>query len=201
MLTVLVSRRDEVLDIGLRLFAEQGYVATTTAQIEQALGLKPGSGGLFRHVGSKRELLEAALERALDRRHQPPPGPFRSPAHALTAATLHLVDADPHLWRLILREGRGLPVDVDALYDRLVRPAFDQAVEWVRAHAGDSPGLRTRVTVGISALLYLRVSQLVYGRVPADVDEAEFVALVEGWLTVPAGPGPEGPAGDGGQER
>jgi len=175
-----MSRRDEVLDVGLRLFAEQGYAATTTAQIERELGLRPGSGGLFRHVRSKQELLEAALDRALGRRHEPPEGPFRSPAHALAASTLHLIDADPHLWRLLLREGTGLPVDIDALYDRLVAPAFGQAVDWVRTHYGDSAGLRDRVVAGISALLYLRVSQLIYRRTPADVDEAAFVTVVEG---------------------
>ncbi len=172
--------RDDVLDVGLRLFAEQGYAATTTAQIEGALGLRPGSGGLFRHVRSKQDLLAAALDRALERRHQPPDGPFRSPAHALAVSTLHLVDADPHLWRLMLREGTGLPVDMTELYDRLVTPAFDQAVAWIHDGYGDADDLRPRVVAGISALLYLRVSQLIYGRTPADVEEAAFVGVIEG---------------------
>jgi AcrR family transcriptional regulator len=178
-----MSRRDEALDVGLRLFAEQGYATTSTAQIEAAMGLRPGSGGLFRHVGSKRELLEAAVERALTRQSDPPPGPFASPAQALAKAVLHLVDADPALWRLLLREGTGMPLDVDSLYERLVQPAFDQAVDFAREHLGDSPDLRARVVTGISALLYLRVSQLVYGRTPAAVTEAEFVAVVEHLFT------------------
>jgi AcrR family transcriptional regulator len=171
------------LDVGLRLFAEQGYATTTTAQIESAMGLRAGSGGLFRHVGSKRELLEAAVERALTRRADPPPGPFTSPAHALAQAVLHLVDADPALWRLLLREGTSLPLDVDALYERLVQPAFDQAIDFAREHLGDSPDLRARVVTGISALLYLRVSQLVYGRTPSGITEADFVAVVERLFT------------------
>jgi AcrR family transcriptional regulator len=43
------------------LFGRQGFRATTVAQIEQAAGLSPGAGGLYRHFGSKYELLETGL--------------------------------------------------------------------------------------------------------------------------------------------
>jgi AcrR family transcriptional regulator len=172
-----MTRRDEALDAALRLFAEQGYAATTIAQVEAAIGLSPGSGGLFRHVSSKQELLQLAVERAMTRRHDPPPGPFASPAHALALSVLRVVDADPHLWRLMLRDGTTLPLDFDAVYARLIQPAFDQAVEWARTRIGDAPDVRERVIVGISALLYLRVSTLVYGRTPADIDEDSFIAV------------------------
>lgn len=174
-----MTRREDALDAALHLFAEQGFAATTTAQVEGAMGLRPGAGGLFRHVGSKQELLEAAVERALARRFTPPTGPFASPAAALARSVLHLVDADPDLWRLLLREGARLPLDMDALYARLVQPAFDQAVAWARTRIADAPDVRERVTVGISALLYLRVCQYTYGRTPADLDEEAFVGVVE----------------------
>ncbi|MEI6670050.1 MAG: helix-turn-helix domain-containing protein [Acidobacteriota bacterium] len=168
-----------MLDVALRLFAEHGYAGTTIAKIEAALGLSPGAGGLFRHVTSKQDLLESAVDRALTRRHHPPPGPFASPAQALARSVLHLVDADPALWRLLLREGRVLPLDLDALYARLIQPAFDQAVAFIKVSVGDGADLETRVVVGISALLYLRVSQFMYGRTPANVNETAFVAIVE----------------------
>ena len=175
-----MTRRDDALDAALALFAQQGYAATTTAQVEQAMGLRPGSGGLFRHVSSKQELLEASVERAMSRRHQPPSGPFDSPGQALAVSVLSLVDADLDLWRLLIRDGNALPLDTDALYAELVQPAFDQAVEWIGANVGDSPGVRSRVIVGISALLYLRISQFTYDRSPASLDEREFLAVVEG---------------------
>jgi AcrR family transcriptional regulator len=172
-----VTRRDDAINAGLRLFAEQGYAGTTTAQIEAAMGLSPGAGGLFRHVGSKQELLEAGIERALARRYTPPSGPFSSPADALAQAVLGLVDADRDLWRLLLREGRGLPCDIDDVYARVVQPAFDMAVDWVREHSDDSPDVVARVVTGISALLYLRTSQMIYGRTPSGIDEQAFVAV------------------------
>ncbi len=182
MFTYIVSRRDDALDAGLRLFAEQGYAATTTAQIEAAMGLSPGAGGLFRHVGSKRELLDLAVERALTRRHDPPPRDGAPPGAALARAVLHLVDADPDLWRLLLRDGSALPLDREDLYARLVQPAFDQAIAFVRSEIGDAPGTEARVVAAISALLYLRISQWIYGCSPGGIDEAAFVSVAAGLL-------------------
>jgi AcrR family transcriptional regulator len=175
-----MTRRDDALDAALRLFAQQGYAATTTAQIEAAMGLTPGAGGLFRHVKSKQELLEAIIERAYARPQEPPPGPFRSAADALVQAVLLDVDRYPDLWRLLLREGRSLPIDMDAVYQRLIQPSFDQCITFMRQWCGtEVPDLAARVMAGVSALLYLRISQWSYGRTPGGVDEAAFVAVVE----------------------
>jgi AcrR family transcriptional regulator len=53
----------------MRLFGEQGYQATSVAQIEEAAGLSPGSGSLYKHFRSKRELLEAGLDAILATPH------------------------------------------------------------------------------------------------------------------------------------
>lgn len=178
-----MTRRDDALDAGLRLFAAQGYAATTTAQIEAEMGLTPGAGGLFRHVRSKQELLEAIIERAYDRPQDPPTGPFRSAADALVQAVLRDVDRNPDLWRLLLRDGRSLPIDMDAVYKRLIQPSFEQCIAFIGQHDGDAPDLRERVMAGVSALLYLRISQWSYGRTPAGVDETAFIKVVEGVFT------------------
>ena len=175
-----MTRRDDALDAALRLFAQQGFAATTTAQVEAAMGLKPGGGGLFRHVKSKLELLEGIIERAQQQPQDPPPGPFRSPADALVQAVLRSVDSNPDLWRLLLRDGGSLPIDLDAVYERLVQPSFEQSIAWIRARGGDTADLPERVTVGISALMYLRISQWSYGRTPGGVDEDAFRRVVEG---------------------
>ncbi len=40
--------------------------ATSVAHIQQAAGLAPGSGALYKHFGSKRELLESAVSHRID---------------------------------------------------------------------------------------------------------------------------------------
>ncbi len=49
-----------------KLFAAKGYAATSVADIQRASGLAPGSGALYKHFGSKRELLEAAVAHRID---------------------------------------------------------------------------------------------------------------------------------------
>lgn len=49
------------------MFAEQGYRATSIAQISGAAGLSPSAGGLYRHFKTKESLLEAVVDVALER--------------------------------------------------------------------------------------------------------------------------------------
>lgn len=56
------STRDQVLRVAMRLFGEHGYTATTIAQIEAEAGLSSGSGALYRHFRSKRDLVAAGIE-------------------------------------------------------------------------------------------------------------------------------------------
>ena len=58
-----LSTKDVIVGRAMELFGRQGYHATTIAQIEAAAGLSAGSGGLYRHFKSKRQVLEEALRR------------------------------------------------------------------------------------------------------------------------------------------
>jgi AcrR family transcriptional regulator len=55
--------REVLIDAALTLFANEGYRGTTIRKIEEAAGLSPGAGGMYRHFRSKEELLLAAVER------------------------------------------------------------------------------------------------------------------------------------------
>ena len=57
------STRDRLLEVALALFARQGYSATSVADIQQACGLSPGSGALYKHFPSKKALLQEAKRR------------------------------------------------------------------------------------------------------------------------------------------
>jgi AcrR family transcriptional regulator len=58
----MATTRERILEAALRLFADQGFKATTVKQIELAAGLSAGAGGLYRHFSSKQELLEATVQ-------------------------------------------------------------------------------------------------------------------------------------------
>lgn len=50
----------------MRLFAERGFDATSVADLEEAVGLQPRRGALYKHFASKNELLDVAVRRYLD---------------------------------------------------------------------------------------------------------------------------------------
>lgn len=56
-----MSRRDEVLRAALELLDEVGIDALTTRRLAERLNVQPGA--LYRHFASKRELLDAMVER------------------------------------------------------------------------------------------------------------------------------------------
>ena len=55
------ARREEIIDIAARVFAERGYHATSIDHLVQATGLQ--RGGLYHYIGSKEELLFQIHER------------------------------------------------------------------------------------------------------------------------------------------
>jgi AcrR family transcriptional regulator len=61
-------RREEILDVAARLFAEHGYSETDTEQIAREVGLSKGS--LFRYFPTKRELFLAAVDRSMQQAMQ-----------------------------------------------------------------------------------------------------------------------------------
>jgi TetR/AcrR family transcriptional regulator, cholesterol catabolism regulator len=85
------SRRDEVIDAAARVFAEQGYDATTIDDLVAATGLQ--RGGLYHYIGGKQDLLIAIHERFLQpllaqareiaAENLPPEPALRALAHAL----------------------------------------------------------------------------------------------------------------------
>lgn len=53
--------RSRIVGEAMRLFGELGYTATTIAKIEEAAGLSPGSGALYKHFRSKKDILSVGL--------------------------------------------------------------------------------------------------------------------------------------------
>ncbi len=56
--------REDLLDLAIELFRKQGYSATSTAELVDALGVNRKS--MYAEFGSKQELFEAALDRYSD---------------------------------------------------------------------------------------------------------------------------------------
>ncbi|MBS4101211.1 TetR/AcrR family transcriptional regulator [Tsukamurella paurometabola] len=106
------ARRAEVLSLSAKLFAENGYRATTVRDIADAAGIL--SGSLYHHFDSKESMLDEILRDFLDRLF----GEYRTVLAAADApreqlrgcviASFAAIDANPDAVAIYQAEARGL---------------------------------------------------------------------------------------------
>jgi AcrR family transcriptional regulator len=156
------------------------------AQIEEAAGLSPGSGSLYKHFRSKKELLEAGLDRVLQSRDSIPPVESfpEDTAQRLRMAAragLKRMDDDRDLSRLLFR---GL----DAFPDLLARFGEEEIKRAQRRTAGMLAQLADEATEwsdwgAVAAVLQGAVAHYwlmrdLFGAHPTGVSERRFVAAL-----------------------
>src|SRR5258707_10822662 len=108
----------------MRLFSQQGYKATSVAQVEAAAGLAPGSGALYHHFKSKEALLDAGIDRQLDRRRAMRDiralfaglGDLHAELTVLSRYLLGVVDEEIELLQIAARTPGGLSPRLDTAY-------------------------------------------------------------------------------------
>src|SRR5437660_5443162 len=102
--------RQRLLEAGMRLFAERGFRATSVGDIEEAVGLEPRRGALYKHFRSKQALLEAAVRMHL--------ASATTVADQIGSIDLSAAGADPALLRpILLGLARWFLDDMDRLKD------------------------------------------------------------------------------------
>ncbi|MFW0783296.1 helix-turn-helix domain-containing protein [Gordonia sp. CPCC 206044] len=192
---LMESRRERILTEGMRLFGEQGYAATSIAQIEAAAGLAPGSGSLYKHFRSKRQVLEAGLEKLLRTDGPPVPELAPGPPDTTTAdldtaarAGLARMDHDRDLNRLLFR---GLDAFPDLLQrfgtDEIGRIEKDTA-SLLAELAGDTGDADTDwdavATVLQGATAHYWLLEDLFGEHPAGVSRERFVKAIATFATM-----------------
>jgi AcrR family transcriptional regulator len=195
------SAKARVLDAAMRLFGEQGYAATSVAQSEAAAGLRPGSGGMYRHVASKRELLEQGVRRVLDGRndvaaalaepHGDPDAPASVRLRAIAEAGLARLDHDRDLSRVMLRDLREFPELAAEVRRHEVDGVTSALAAWLRTHANaTNVDVEATASVVVSAVSHYWTMTDATGAAPLELDRGRFidalVALVQSTLRLDA---------------
>ena len=186
-----VPTRDRVLSHAMRLFGEQGYSATTVAQIESAAGLRPGTGGLYRHFASKRDLLEAGVREQLASQREliafiAAPADLvsaslRERLVAIAKAALARLDEERDLNRIILRDLRDFPELIRLVRANEMNSIQSVLSEWLAAQAGpdaadvDWSALAAVLMGSVSHYWVLRDSM---GTHPSGVDEERYLSVL-----------------------
>jgi AcrR family transcriptional regulator len=179
-----VTTRERIVDVAMELFGRQGFKATSIVQIEQAAGLRPGSGGLYHHFRSKQAILEAGLERHLGRLKAlrditgvlTDLGDLRAELTVLARYILAELDAEADLLRVVLGEARNHPDLLDTAVDKLVRATYTGFADWLTRTAGlPAEQALPLAELSLNALFAHRMLRLVLGQPVLATDDEELV--------------------------
>ncbi|WAC91552.1 TetR/AcrR family transcriptional regulator [Mycobacterium sp. Aquia_213] len=185
------SGRDRLLAEALKLFAAKGYAATSVADIQRASGLAPGSGALYKHFASKRELLEAAVTHRIDSivaaREQFDAGQPGSVEQAVRTAGQLIwsnLNQSEDLLKVMLREPEELG-DLDektwqVITDNAYQRFADELTASNRSGRTSIPDPEAAAAVAIASLSYAATLQALSGRLPGNVEEDRYF---EAWVT------------------
>lgn len=171
----------------MRLFADRGFHATTVGDIEEAAGLVPRSGGLYKHFPSKRALFEEAVEqhiRGAERVERIvdllPIGDFRSELTLLSRYLLGELSAERDVVVLLEKDGAAFPELRDRFFTEVVQRGYRYGAEFAKRWLKSIPGgenidAEALACLAIGTIVAYRRTQWTFGCDPLGVDEERFV--------------------------
>jgi len=178
--------RDRLVTEAMRLFGEQGYQATSITQIEAAAGLAPGSGALYHHFKSKEALLEAGIDRQLDRRRAMHDirtlfaglGDLRIELTMLGRYVLTVLDEETQLLQIAARTPPDQSPRLNNAYAALVEGLYAEVADWIKGWARkiSDQDAKAIAAVGVDALLGKRATNTVFRVSATDLQDEHYVA-------------------------
>jgi AcrR family transcriptional regulator len=191
-MTAPVSTRERLVSEAMRLFSAKGFEATSVSQIEAAAGLAAGSGALYRHFKSKDALLDAGVDRQLDRRHAMRDiralfaglGDLHAELTVLGRYLLSVIDEELQLLQIAARTPAGQSARLDTAYAALIDGLNAELADWIAVWA---PALAeddraVLAALGVNGLLGARFATGLFHqsdpRIPDDRYLTEWTALL-----------------------
>lgn len=184
--------REVLIHAALVLFATEGYRGTTIRKIEEAAGLTPGAGGMYRHFRSKEELLLSAVDR-----YRADVASFvgRVPelmrlgdvrAELLVAAKLsrEFNERNDALLRVLILEQQAIPKKAQRHFQEAWEEGYRLYARWLEARLGPKSGVDIEAAAIqlFGSLAQYQVQVETFSRPPLGVDPDRFiVAWAEHW--------------------
>lgn len=170
----------------MRLFSTKGFEATSVSQIEAAAGLSPGSGALYRHFESKEALLDAGIDRQLDRRRAMHDiralfaglNDLRSELTVLGRYVLTVIDQELELLQIAARTPAGLSARLDTAYAALVDGLTAELADWISAWAPKLKRHECAVlgALGVNGLLGARFATGLFRQSQQSIPDEQYLA-------------------------
>ena len=180
------STRQRLLDEGMKLFARNGFAATSVGEIEAAVGLRPRRGALYKHFESKQALLDEALRFHLDRAATAAleltnldftmfdmgnPEAVRAVVESLGRWFLEEFDRMEDLTRLIEHEGSRIAGFAANVKSDVVDLSYRSASTLIAALAPKVSDPDAQSVVLLGALVAFRRTAWTFGQPPLDIDD------------------------------
>lgn len=180
-----------IVEAATRCFARKGYSGTTIADIERDAGYSPRAGGTYRHFRSKRALLEAVIDAAVEGNEamldEMRASPSTAPANASPARIAEFIvrralselDKQAELFQIVFR-------DLDQFPDLLakVRDGLGNAtVALARGLAASNPDIDAEAlaVVAVGPTIDFKIKQHMLGFTPLGISEERFIAA---WVKI-----------------
>jgi AcrR family transcriptional regulator len=190
-MTAPVSTRERLVTEAMRLFSAKGFEATSVSQIEAAAGLAPGSGALYRHFESKDALLDACIDRQLDRRRAMGDiralfaglDDLRAELTVLGRYLLSVIDDEIQVLQIAARTPAGQSARLDTAYAALFDGLNAELTDWIGAWAPALTGQDRTVlaNLGVNSILGARFATSLFHHVETGVSDERY--LTE-WTTL-----------------
>lgn len=187
----MMTTRDRLVTEAMRLFSEQGYRATSVAQIEAAAGLAAGSGALYHHFKSKESLLDAGIDRQLDRRRAMHDirslfaglGELRTELTMLGRYLLTVIDEESQLLQIAARTPTNRSSRLDDAYAALIDGLYTELTDWIGGWASElgAADRRTVAVIGVNALLGKRATAMLFHADAVNLPDDQYLAE---WTTM-----------------
>jgi len=181
------AARQRILIEATRLFATRGYTSTSVADIQLACGLTAGSGALYKHFRSKRDLLAAVIGTHITTMREGSQSFAAQLPDDLTGALRMIAQAvwagmqrDHQALRVMLRDLDDFPELLETLWSEVRANVYDEFTRWLRTqadigtvHVADPDAT---AAVLLASLTYYPILDALIGRTPGDIEADRFAA-------------------------
>jgi AcrR family transcriptional regulator len=184
---VITPTRERIVTEAMRLFAERGFRGTTVGDIEEAAGLAPRAGGLYKHFRSKEDVLEAGIERHVSEIDVIGPAlqslPLDDPRAELRVIgrwTLEELGNEMPLMKVVQKDGDRFPELVATVRERIIARGHRQGVTVMGRLFGelrDERQVAALAAVALGSLVGYRIEETMFG--PRPVGEDDYI---EAWV-------------------
>lgn len=155
------ERRQQILDVAMRLFSERGFRGTTTKEIAHSAGVSEAM--VFRHFATKQELYAAILDHKVCDGDKFDPAATSADAikrkddHAvfetLARGALEHHEKDPEFQRLLLHSALEKHELAQMFFDEFVRPVYSFLSDYIRERQRDGAFIEIDPAIVIRAFI------------------------------------------------